>query len=79
MSTSEGILASIFDGFGWILGIKLGGKTDQKSIKKYIAKMMLNKMRLEGVLEASWALDGLTGERGNLSGGSPPRTSIHVD
>ena len=79
MSTSEGILASIFDGFWWIWGPNLGGKTDQKSIKKCIAKMMLNKMRLEGVLEASWGLDTLTGEReGLIRGGVPPSHSIHV-
>ena len=30
----EGILAWIFDRFWWILGAKLGGKTDPKSKKK---------------------------------------------
>ena len=59
----------------------MGRKTEQKSIKKGIEKMMQNKMRLEGVLKASWGLDGFAAEREreNLSGGSPPRTSILVD
>ena len=33
-STWEGILASIFDRFWWILGAKLGSKIDQKSMLK---------------------------------------------
>ena len=32
-STWEGILASIFDGFWWISGVKLGSKINQKTIK----------------------------------------------
>ena len=32
-STWEGILASIFHRFWWILGAKLGGKFEPKSIK----------------------------------------------
>ena len=41
-SKMECILASIFDTFQWILGGKLGGKIDQKSIRKGIGKMMQN-------------------------------------
>ena len=36
----ECILASIFERFCWILGAKLGGKIDQKSIKNRIEKTM---------------------------------------
>ena len=36
----ECILASIFERFCWILGAKLGGKIDQKSIKNHIEKTM---------------------------------------
>ena len=36
----ECILASIFERFFWILGVKLGGKTDQKSIKNRIETKM---------------------------------------
>jgi hypothetical protein len=39
-STWEAISASIFDRFSWILGSKLGGKTEPKSIQKGIQKMM---------------------------------------
>ena len=39
-SKMECILASIFDTFQWILGGKLGGKTDQKSVLKGIRKRM---------------------------------------
>ena len=39
-STWEGILASIFDRFWWILGGKLGSKIEQKSIQKGIEKVM---------------------------------------
>ena len=39
-STWEGILASIFDRFWWILGAKLGGKIEPKSIKNGIEKTM---------------------------------------
>ena len=39
-STWEGILASIFDRFWWILGGKLGSKIEQKSIQKAIEKVM---------------------------------------
>ena len=34
----EYILASIFDAFEWILGAKLGGKMDQKSIQIGVGK-----------------------------------------
>ena len=36
----ECILASIFDGFWWFLGAKLGAKIEEKSILKGIEKMM---------------------------------------
>ena len=39
-STWEGILASIFERFWWILGGKLGSKIEQKSIQKGIEKVM---------------------------------------
>ena len=39
-SKMECILASIFERFCWILGAKLGGKIDQKSIKNHIEKTM---------------------------------------
>ena len=39
-STWEGILASIFDGFWWILGGKLGGKIEPRGIKNGIEKTM---------------------------------------
>ena len=39
-STWEGILASIFNGFWWILGGKLGGKIEPRGIKNGIEKTM---------------------------------------
>ena len=36
----EGILASIFNGFWWIFGSKLGGKMEPKSIQEGIEKTM---------------------------------------
>ena len=39
-STWEGILASIFDRFWWILGGKLGSKIEQQSIQKGIEKVV---------------------------------------
>ena len=39
-SNMEGILASIFHRFWWILGGKLGGKIEPKSIKNGIKKTM---------------------------------------
>ena len=39
-SKMECILASIFERFCWILGAKLGGKIDQKSIRNRIEKKM---------------------------------------
>ena len=39
-STWEGILASTFDGFWWILDGKLGRKIEPKGIKNGIAKTM---------------------------------------
>ena len=39
-STWEGILASIFHRFWWILGAKLGGKIEPRSIKNGIEKKM---------------------------------------
>ena len=50
----EAISASIFYRFCWILGSKLGGKTEPKSIKKGIKKVMKIRRRPGGVLEASW-------------------------
>ena len=38
-STSEGLLASIFEGFWWIFGPNLGGQIHQKSMSKGIKKM----------------------------------------
>ena len=39
-STWEGILASIFNGFSWILGGKLGRKIEPRGIKNGIEKTM---------------------------------------
>ena len=39
-STWEGILASMFIGFWWILGRKLGGKIEPRGIKNGIGKTM---------------------------------------
>ena len=39
-STWEGILASIFHRFWWILGAKLGGKIEPRSIKNSIEKRL---------------------------------------
>ena len=39
-STWEGILASIFDGFWWIWGSKLGVKLEPRGIKNGIEKTM---------------------------------------
>ena len=36
----EGILGSIFNGFWWIFGSKLGGKMEPRSIQKGIEKTM---------------------------------------
>ena len=44
-STWEGILASIFDGFWWILGAKLGGKIEPRGIKNGIEQ---NDEKLKG-------------------------------
>ena len=44
-STWEGILASIFERFCWILGGKLGSKIEQKSIQKGIEKVNVLKSR----------------------------------
>ena len=46
----------IFVDFGSQVGAKLGSKIDKKSIQKGIEKQMRKRRRLEGVLEASWAL-----------------------
>ena len=43
-STWEGILASIFKRFWWILGGKLGSKIEQKSIQEGIEKVMKKKV-----------------------------------
>ena len=53
-STWEGILASIFHRFWWVLGAKLGGKIEPRSKKKCIENMMQNKSRFERVLERFW-------------------------
>ena len=39
-STWEGILASIFDGFWWIWGGKMGGEIEPRGIKNGIGKTM---------------------------------------
>ena len=54
MLTCEGILASIFHRFWWILGAKLGGKIEPRSIKNGIEKRL---GCLGGILslEASWS------------------------
>ena len=61
-STWEGLLASIFHGFWWILEAKLNqvgmenrAKIDQKTHGKYDEKKKASWRRLGGVLEASWA------------------------
>ena len=46
-STSEGLLASIFEGFWWILGPNLGGKIHQNSMSKCMKKMSKVEERLE--------------------------------
>ena len=46
-STSEGLLASIFEGFWWIFGSNLGGQIHQKSMSKGIKKMSKVEERLE--------------------------------
>ena len=49
-SEMECILTSIFGGFWWILGAKLGGKST-KNRSKNASKKQLKKV---GVWEASW-------------------------
>ena len=49
-STWEGILASIFDRFWWILGGKLGSKIDQKSIQEGIEKVMKKRRATRWIL-----------------------------
>ena len=44
-STWEGILASIFDGFWWVWGGKLGGKIEPRWIKSGIEKTTPKKSR----------------------------------
>ena len=77
-SKMECILASIFERFCWILGAKLGGKIDQKSIKNHMEKTM-QKTKLFGtrlgpssgcqggrdVLRPSTARPGATRRAGN--------------
>ena len=46
-STWEGILASIFDRFWWILGAKLGGKIEPRSMQKGIEKTIEKRTALE--------------------------------
>ena len=55
-SSWEGILASIFDGFWWILEAKLAPCWGRKSIKKGIEKQMAKRTRLEGYKMASGPL-----------------------
>ena len=50
----EGILASIFHRFWWILGAKLGGKIEPRSKKKCMENMMQNRSRFERVLDRFW-------------------------
>ena len=47
----EGILVSIFLGFWWVWGAKLGGGIGKKSIQKGIGKMM-EKRRAPGWTES---------------------------
>ena len=60
-STWEGILASIFHRFWWILGAKLGGKIEPRSIKNGIEKRL---GCLGGILRRLGPQVGLQGEGG---------------
>ena len=52
----ECILTSIFGGFWWIFGAKLGWKINKKSIQKGIERTIEKRRRLGGVLAASWGV-----------------------
>ena len=49
-STAEGLLASIFEGFWWILELNLGAKIQRKSLSKWILKRSKVEERLESIL-----------------------------
>ena len=65
------LLASIFDGFWWVLGSKLGCKIEprakQKSIEKRIEKMMKKRC----VLEASRGGEARGARGGRRVSGTP--------
>ena len=54
-STWEGILASIFHRFWWILGAKLGGKIEPRSIKNGTEKLIEKRRAARWM---SWASEG---------------------
>ena len=68
-STWEGILASIFHRFWWVLGAKLGRKIEPRSKKKCIENMVQNKNPFERVLERFWADFGAMLAPNIISGG----------
>ena len=63
-STWEGILTSIFHRFWWILGAKLGGKIEPRSIKNGIEKRL---GCLGGIWRRLGRQVGLRGGRGVLT------------
>ena len=42
--------------FWWVLGAKMGGEIEPKSIKNLSKKASKKQLKKEGVLEASWAV-----------------------
>ena len=75
-STWEGILASIFDRCWWILGAKLGGKIEPRSVWLAWRGVMAWRGRrerrgVEGV-EGVKAVKGVKGSRGVHTDGRPP-------
>ena len=71
-STWEGILASIFSGFWWILGGKLGSKIEQKSIQKGIEKVMKKRRSPKWQKRRSKTPRGAAAAAGVDSRKSPP-------
>ena len=68
-STWEGILTSIFHRFWWILGAKLGGKIEPRSIKNGTEKLIEKRRAARWM---SWASEGsrrATGNRDVSAGG----------
>ena len=68
-STWEGILTSIFHRFWWILGAKLGGKIEPRSIKNGTEKLIEKRRAARWM---SWASEGsrrATRNRGVSAGG----------